>query len=117
MDKFANGCTWFLGKVFSFCCDMYIFLEASSIYSLIIETKVVQRLIMKVGSINVCFLSCQFYYTYEICKHCALQQRKKICTSILISLLKLIVNISRYNFSGKGVPRNSVMDIHCSTAE
>ena len=51
---------------------LHCFLEASSIYSSIIETKEVLRLIMKEGSINVCLLSCQFYYTYETCKHCAL---------------------------------------------
>ena len=35
----------------------------------------------------------------------------------MISLLKLIRNISKYHFSGEGVLPNSVMDIHCSTAE
>ena len=49
---------------------LHCFLEASSIYSSIKETKEVQRLIMKVGSINMCLLSCQFYYTYKTCNHC-----------------------------------------------
>ena len=70
---------------------------------------------MKVGSINVCLLSCQFYYTYETCKHCALWQRKKLCISILISLLNLMRNISKLHFSGGRVILNSVMDIHYST--
>ena len=34
-------------------------------YSSIKETKEVQRLVMKVDSINVCLLSFQFFYTYE----------------------------------------------------
>ena len=62
-------------------------------------------------------LSCQFYCTYETCKHCALYQEKKLCISILISLLKLMRNISKYHFSGEGVLLNSIMDIHYSTAE
>ena len=37
--------------------------------------------------------------------------------SILISLLKLIRNISKYHFLGEGVLLNSIMDIYCSTAE
>ena len=40
-------------------------------YSSIMETKEVQRLVMKVDSVNVCLLSFQFFYTYETCKHCA----------------------------------------------
>ena len=44
-------------------------------------------------------------------------QRKKLCISILISLLKLMRNISKYHFSGDGVLLNSIIDIHCSTAE
>ena len=39
------------------CLVLHYFFEASSIYCSIIER---QRLIMKVGSINVCLLSCQF---------------------------------------------------------
>ena len=70
---------------------------------------------MKVGSINVCLLSCQFYYTYETCKHCALWQRKKLCISILISLLNLLRNISKLHFSGGRVILNSIMGIHYST--
>ena len=62
-------------------------------------------------------LSCQFYCTYETCKHCALYQEKKLCISILISLLKLMRNISKYHFSGEGVLLNSIMVIHCSKAE
>ena len=42
------------------CLVLHCFFEDSSFYSSIIETKEVQRLIMKVGSINVCLLSCQF---------------------------------------------------------
>ena len=72
---------------------------------------------MKVGSISVCFFSCQFYYTYETCKHCALWQRKKLCISISISLLKLMRNILKYHFSGQGVLLNSITDIHYSTAK
>ena len=37
--------------------------------------------------------------------------------SILISLLKLLRNISKYHFSGEVVLLNSVTDIHFSTAE
>ena len=37
--------------------------------------------------------------------------------SILISLLKLLRNISKHHFSGEVVHLNSIMDIHCSTAE
>ena len=54
------------------CLVFHCFLEASSIYSSFIETKEVQKLIMKVGSIIVCLLFCWFYYTYETCKQCAL---------------------------------------------
>ena len=43
--------------------------------------------------------------------------KKKLCKSILISLLKLMRNISKYHFSGKGALLNSIMDIHCSSAE
>ena len=95
----ANGCAWFWEKRFfsySFgrphvqfvnlflsviCKDflhlsgflvLHCFFEALLIYSSIIETKEVQRFIMKVGSTEVCLLSCQFYYTYETCKHYAL---------------------------------------------
>ena len=74
----------------------------------------VQRLITKVGSINVCLLSCQCHYTYETCKHCA---KKKLYITILISLLKLLRSISEYHFSGERVLLNSIMGIHCSTAE
>ena len=35
----------------------------------------------------------------------------------MISLLKRMRNISKYHFSGEGVLLNSIMDIHCSTAE
>ena len=43
------------------CLVLHCFLEASSIHSsMSLETNEVQRLIMKVGSINVCLLSCQF---------------------------------------------------------
>ena len=75
------------------CLVLNCFLEACSIYKSIIETKEVQRLTMKVGSSKVCLLSCQLYYTYETCKHYALQQRKKLCISTLISLQKLFLNI------------------------
>ena len=54
------------------CLVLHSFLEGGSIYSSFIETKEVERLILKVGSINVCLLSCQFYYTYETCEHFAL---------------------------------------------
>ena len=37
--------------------------------------------------------------------------------SLLISLLKLMRNISKYHFLSRGVLLNSVIDIHCSTAE
>ena len=37
--------------------------------------------------------------------------------SILISLLKLLRNISKYHFSGEVFLLNSVTDIHFSTAE
>ena len=93
------------------CLVLHCFLETSSIYSSFIEKKEVRRLI-KVGSINVRLLSCQVYYTYETCKHCALQQRKWLCISVLISLLKLIRNISKYHFSSEGVLLNSIMDIN-----
>ena len=39
------------------------------IYSSIIETKKVQRLVMKGGSNNLCLLSCQFNCSSETCKH------------------------------------------------
>ena len=94
------------------CLVLHCFLETSSIYSSFIDAKEVRRLIIKVGSIKVCLLSCQVYYTYETCKHCALQQRKWLCISVLISLLKLIRNISKYHFSSEGVLLNSIMDIN-----
>ena len=53
-----------ISRDFSHLCDGLVphcFLEANSI----IETKEVQRLIMKVDSINVSLLSCQFYYTCQ----------------------------------------------------
>ena len=99
------------------CLVLRCFLEGRLIYSSIIETKEVQRLIMKVGSISVCLLSCQFYYTFENGKHSALRQRKKLCLSKSISLLKLMRNISKHHFSGGGVLLNSIMDIHCSAEE
>ena len=34
-----------------------------------------------------------------------------------ISLLKLMRNIWKYNFSGEGVLLNSIMDIHCRKAK
>ena len=46
--------------------ELHWFLKANSVYNSITETKEVQRLIMKVRSINVCLFSCQFYYTYEL---------------------------------------------------
>ena len=55
------------------CLVLHCFLEARSSYSSVTETKEVQRLIMEVGSIRVRLLFCQFYYTYQTCKHCALQ--------------------------------------------
>ena len=36
---------------------------------------------------------------------------------MFISLLNLVRNISKYHFLGEGVLLNSIMDIHCSTAE
>ena len=62
----------------------------------------------------MCLLSCQCHYTYETCKHCA---KKKLYITILISLLKLLRSISEYHFSGERVLLNSIMGIHCSTAE
>ena len=102
-----------------FCGGLVLqcFLEASLFYIPIITTKEVQRLIMKESSINVCLFSCQFYYTHETCKHCRFSKKKKLCISILISLLKFIRNISKYHFSDEEVPLNLIMDIHCSTAE
>ena len=38
------------------------------IYSSVIETKEVQMLIIKVGSVSVCLLFCQLYYTGETYK-------------------------------------------------
>ena len=58
------------------CLALHCFLEASSVYSSIIETKMVQRLIIKVGLMNMSLLFCQFYYIYETCKHCALCKEK-----------------------------------------
>ena len=79
MGDFAS----FFGSGFSFrdmsiflhicgCLVLHCFLEVSLIYSLIIETKEIERFIMKVGTINACLFSCQFYYTDETSKHCAL---------------------------------------------
>ena len=53
-------------KDFLHLCDCLVlqyFLEAGSIYSSIIER---QRLIIKVGSINVCLLSCQFLNLWNL---------------------------------------------------
>ena len=41
------------------CLVLHCFLEARLIYNSSIETKDVQKVIMKVGSINVCLHSCQ----------------------------------------------------------
>ena len=56
------------------CLVLHYFLEASSIYSSIIERKREKRLIIKVGSIKkvgscVCFPVS--FSTYKTCKHCA----------------------------------------------
>ena len=102
---------------FSVICKHRYFLEACLIYNSILETKEVQTPTIRIGSINVCLLSFQFYYTYETCKKCALQQRQKLCLSLLISLLKLMRNISKYHFLDRGVFLHSIIDIHCSTAE
>ena len=99
------------------CSALHCFLETCLINSSILKTKEVQRLIMIVGLINVFLLSCQLYNTYETFKHCVLQQRKKLCISILISLLMLIRNISKHHFSGRGVLLNSIMGIPCSKTE
>ena len=48
---------------------------------------------------------------------CALANKKAMYKSILISLLKLMRNILKHHFSGRGVLLNSVMDIHYSTTE
>ena len=72
---------------------------------------------MKLGSINASLLSCQFYYTHEPCKQCTLWQRKKLWINIVISLLKLMRNISKLHFSGGGVLLNSISDVNCGTAE
>ena len=71
-QNFGQFCSWLCmvfweGGFLSVICK-----KVSSIYSSVTETKEVQRLIMKVGSNNMCLLSCQFYYTYETCKNCAL---------------------------------------------
>ena len=102
------------------CLVLHYFLEASSIYSSIIERKREKRLIIKVGSIKkvgscVCFPVS--FSTYKTCKHCAFQQRKKLCINILISPLKFMGEYFEISFSGQRVPLNSVMDIHYSTAE
>ena len=86
--NFANGFAWFLGEriflsvicrdVFHLCGCTLLPRGDSSIYSSIIETKDVQRLTKKVGSINSCLLSCHFYYICETCKHCVLQQIKNL---------------------------------------
>ena len=106
LANFTNGCALFWGKGFlSYSCGrprvqlvnlflsvickgflhlfgflvLYCFLKALLIYCSIIETKEVQRLITKVGSIDVCLLFCQFYYTYETCKTlCALVEKKSM---------------------------------------
>ena len=66
-------------------------------------------------SINV-FAFRQFYYTYENCTHHELLKRKKLCISILISLLKIMRNILKHYFSGGGVLLSSIMDIKYGTA-
>ena len=48
------------------CLLLHRFLEAGSIYSSIIEAIEVQRLIMKVGSVNVCLLSSQFLHLPDL---------------------------------------------------
>ena len=63
---------------------------------------------MKIGSINICLLSCQFYYTYET---------KKLCITTFISLFNLMKNISKYHFSGEEVLLISIIDIYCSAPE
>ena len=88
------------------CLVLHCFFEASSIYSSIIETKDVQRLIMKVGSINVCLLSCQFYY----------RKKKKAMYKYIDLTLEAYEEYFEISFSGEGVLLNSIMDIHCSTA-
>ena len=71
---------------------------------------------MKVGSINVCFLSCQFYYTYETYKHCARQQRKKLYEYIDFTV-ETYEEHFEISFSDEVVLLNSIMDIQCSTAD
>ena len=101
----------FWGRDFLHLCgwlELHWFLKANSVYNSIIETKEVQGLIMKVGSVNVCLFSCQFYHTYELilmklASIVRFNKEKNICISILIWLLKLMENISKYNFSDEGV--------------
>ena len=74
MPNFANGSVWLLGRGvflsvicrdFLYLCGCLVlrcFLEASSIYGSITKRKEAQRLIMKVGSINMfAFLSVLLY--------------------------------------------------------
>ena len=69
---------------------------------------------MKVCSINVCLLSCQFYYTYGICKYCVLLAKKAMHRYIDLTV-EAYENISKYQCLCKRVPLNSIIDILCST--
>ena len=72
---------------------------------------------MKVGSINLCLHFCQFYYTYETCKNCALQQRKKYMYKYIDLTVEAYEEYFAISFSSEGVLLNSIMEIHCSTAK
>ena len=95
-------------KDFKHLCDclvLHCFLEASSI----IETKKAQTLIVKVGSINVCLL----VKLVNIVRF----SKKKAMYKYIDLTVEIYEEYFRRSISGEKVLLNSIMAIHCSTAD
>ena len=74
-------------QLFRFCCTasiLKLLLQLVGVF--VMETLESHQPFIKVGL--VLMLSYQFYYTYENCKYCMLQQTKEQYLSMLILLLK-----------------------------
>ena len=72
----------------------HCFFETCLIFSSLMKTHEVRKPFIKVGSGNVCILSCQFYYNYETLKCCVLYQSKKL----LYTRSKFMRKIPKHRF-------------------
>ena len=71
------------------------------ICSSIMDTQEARQPLMKVGQVNVCSLSYQFYYIMSLVNIVRIGTEESFCINILVSLLKVFRKISKLHFCGR----------------